>query len=269
MIRRAMLGLAMIVLAGAPGALGQSRPEARNMALVGSHDLQARGAYQPLPHKQGNRWILYVGHHGGSDAIPVPINPLTGKPEHNGTSLIDVTNPRTPKYLTHIPGEPGTYEAGGAQMVRVCNGDLLPKGDKAAVYMLRTFGNSAHEIWNTADPAKPQLVTRIEGIKGTHKNFWECDTGVAYLVSGASGWRVPRMTQIYDLSDPAKPVKIRDFGLAGQQPGAEGPTPTQLHGAISTGPKGNRVYVGYGTNTGAVLQILDRSKLLDGPSVLT
>jgi Tol biopolymer transport system component len=46
---------------------------------------------------------------------------------------------------------------------------------------------------------------------------------------------------VYDLADPAKPVKIRDFGLPGQQPGAGGPVPTRLHGAISTGPKGNRV----------------------------
>ena len=38
----------------------------------------------------------------------------------------------------------------------------------------------------------------------------------------------------------------------------------QLHGAISTGPKGNRVYFGYGTNTEGILQIVDRAKLLNG-----
>ena len=40
--------------------------------------------------------------------------------------------------------------------------------------------------------------------------------------------------------------------------------PISLHGAISTGPKGNRVYFGYGTNTDGVLQIVDREKLLKG-----
>ena len=55
------------------------------------------------------------------------------------------------------------------------------------------------------------------------------------------------MTQIFDLSDPAKPVFIRDFGLPGQEPGATRSAATGLHGAISTGPKGNRVYFGYGT----------------------
>src|SRR5262249_908798 len=74
-----------------------------------------------------------------------------------------------------------------------------------------------------------------------------------------------RMTQIYDLSDPAKPVFIRNFGLAGQQPGSTGPVPTELHGAMSTGLKGNRVYFGYGTGANGIMQIVDRDKLLKGP----
>ena len=235
------------------------------MSLSGYNDLQARSAYQPTIHEQSGRWIAYIGHHGGTQEIPKPLNALTGAQEFNGTSLVDVTDPRKPKYLAHIPGDEGLAEQGGAQMVRVCDGKALPKGDTSAVYMLRTFGNSAHEIWNTADPAKPMLVTRLDGLKGTHKSWWECDTGIAYLVSGRAGWRVPRMTEVYDLSDPAHPVKIRDFGLSGQQPGAAGPVPTMLHGMISTGPKGNRIYFGYGTNEGGVLQIVDREKLLSGP----
>src|SRR5262249_44835847 len=74
-----------------------------------------------------------------------------------------------------------------------------------------------------------------------------------------------RMTQVYDLSDPAHPAKIRDFGLPGQEPGSIGTVPTELHGPISTGPTGNRIYFGYGTNKGGFLQIVDREKLLNGP----
>jgi hypothetical protein len=239
--------------------------EAKDMALVGTHDLQARSAYQPTIHLQSGRWIAYIGHHGGTQEVPKPLNPLTGAQESNGTSLLDVTDPRQPKVLAHIPGDEGLAELGGAQMVRVCDGKSLPKGDAAAVYMLRTFGNSAHEIWNTADPSHPQLLARLGGLKGTHKSWWECDTGIAYLVSGRPGWRVPRMTEVYDLSDPAHPSKVREFGLAGQQPGASGPVPTMLHGMISLGPAANRIYFGYGTNEGGVLQIVDRDKLLNGP----
>jgi hypothetical protein len=151
-------------------------------------------------------------------------------------------------------------------MVRVCDGKTLPKGDPSKTYMLRVFGGLAHEIWDVTDPAKPALVTKVvEGLKDTHKSWWECDTGIAYLVSGVQGWRVRRMTQVFDLSDPTKPVHIRDFGLVGQEPGATGTVPTELHGPISTGPQGARVYFGYGTNKGGVLQIVDRDKLLNGP----
>jgi len=58
------------------------------------------------------------------------------------------------------------------------------------------------------------------------------------------GWRAKRMTEIYDLKDPSKPVKIRDFGLPGQEPGSTGTVPTDLHGAISMVDK-NRIYFGY------------------------
>ena len=46
--------------------------------------------------------------------------------------------PGNPKPLFHIPGEPGEGETGGAQMVRVCDGATLPKGDKSKFYLLRT-----------------------------------------------------------------------------------------------------------------------------------
>ncbi len=271
-MRPALLIAGISVLAGSAFAQQQKvgdPPEASNMRLSGWNDLQGRSAYQPTIHHQGDRWIAYIGHHGGTDAVPDPVNPMTGKPEPNGTSIVDVTDPAHPTYLRHIPGQEGKYEGGGAQMVRVCDGATLPKGDRSAVYMLRTFGSEAHEIWNVADPANPKLVTRIGGLKDTHKSWWECDTGIAYLVSGAPDWRVRRMTQVYDLSDPAHPVKIRDFGLPGQQPGATGAVPTELHGPISTGPRGNRVYFGYGTNKGGILQIVDREKLLKGPAAPT
>src|SRR5882672_7050917 len=247
------------------GAWAQHGSSAQNMTLLGHQDLQARSAYQPLVRENHGRWIAYVGHHGGKT-----MNPLIGREEDNGTSIVDVTDPRKARLVAHIPGEPGQGETGGAQMVRVCNGTELPKGDKAKVYLLRTFGNLAHEVWDVTTPEKPsRLVVIVDKLKGTHKSWWECDTGIAYLVSGLPDWRTRRMTQIFDLSNPAKPVFIRNFGLPGQQPGASGPVPTELHGPISTGPKGNRVYFGYGTNKGGIMQIVDREKLLTGPKAPT
>jgi hypothetical protein len=254
----------------APSALAQAPkigdpPEARNMRLVGYNDLQARSAYQPIVQKQGERYIAYIGHHGGTESISKPINALTNQAEFNGTSIIDVTNPAKPKYLAHIPGQEGLGEKGGAQMVRACDGRSLPKGDREKTYLLRTFGSEGHEIWNVSRPEQPALITRVSWeLKDTHKSWWECETGIAYLVSGVPNWRTRRMTEVYDLSDPATPVKIREFGLVGQEPGAAGAVPTELHGMISTGPERNRIYFGYGTNKGGILQILDREKLVKG-----
>jgi hypothetical protein len=131
-----------------------------------------------------------------------------------------------------------------------------------------------------AQGASPLLLvtTIVSNLGDTHKNYWECDTGIAYLVSDGTSlasavpsfpaWRAERMTQIFDLSNPANPIFIRNWGLIGQEPGSTGPVPQDLHGPISIGPKGirgvtNRVYFGHGTGSDGILQIIDRLKLLD------
>jgi len=268
---RLVLGLVVTLLAAGSAASQTTSghaAEAHDMELVGHDELQGRSAYQPTIHKQRGRFIAYVGHHGGRAR-----NPLTGVEEDNGTSIVDVTDAARPRYLAHIPGPAGGSEQGGAQMARVCD-----RGGRS--YLLRTYGNaipnSGHEVWDVTEPAKPQKTsTVVTGLTSTHKNWWECDTGIAYLVSGdlakadplqlgPSGWRTWRMTKIYDLSDPAKPVFIRDFGLAGQEPGSTGPI-TVKHGVHGPIVLGNRVYFAYGTSGEGLLQIVDRQKLLSGP----
>src|SRR5215472_781200 len=119
---------ALVVYSPAPAA-DQRKAEKSNMDLVGYNDLQARSAYQPVIQKQGDRWIAYIGHHAG-----VQPNALTGQDESNGTSVVDVTDPKRPRYIAHIPGEQskggGEGGGGGAQMVRVCSGSDLPHADK-------------------------------------------------------------------------------------------------------------------------------------------
>jgi hypothetical protein len=232
------------------------RAEQWNMQLVGHDGLQGRSAYQPVIHRQGERWLAYIGHHAGTER-----NLLTGQPEANGTSIVDVTDPQAPRYVHHIPGGRG----GGAQMVRVCAGRELPKGGADKTYLLRTLGNEAHEVWDVTEPTRPQrLSTVLDGLQGTHKNWWECRTGIAYVVADGrpSGWRTNRMTKIFDLSNPAQPRFLRDFGLVGQEPGAvDEPIPEGVHGPIAFR---DRVYFAYGTSSNGVLQIVDRARLLAG-----
>ena len=262
------LSFAAVLVVAAAGR-GPAQPadaghgeERLNTRLVGAHDLQARSAYQPLPVRQGERRIAYVGHHAGE-----ALNPLTGAVEPNGTSVVDVSDPASPVYLAHVPATGG---ASGAQMVQVCEGDRLPGADAGRFYLLRSNGNRSHEIWDVTDPASPAFVRTVaemgrtpSGDQHTHKNWWECDTGVAYLVGTVDGWRAPRILQMFDLADPAAPRRIRDFSLPGVQPDASGPIPggSGLHEAVRLG---NRIYMAYGTSAAGAVQILDRDRLLNG-----
>jgi len=102
-------------------ASAQTAPEAMNMELVAHHALDARPSYQPMPHRYGDRWILFVGHHAGEG-----INSLNGELEAHGTSVLDVTDPANPVYLSHIPAPPwqpeGSISLGtGAQHNMICN----------------------------------------------------------------------------------------------------------------------------------------------------
>ena len=258
------------------------------MKQVGYSDLQSRSTYQPTIQKYPDgRYLLFAGHHT-LDVDPVtkaPLpsrNGLTGKDEENGTSIIDVTDAANPKYLAHIPVANG--KGGGAQMVRVVDGSRLPT-KIAKVFMLRSYASAAHEIWDVTDPANPKDVLTVRGgnplvgaqtgapgaMASTHKSWWEPDTGIAYVIGSrgddqAKGWRPSHHVMIYDLSDPSKPKFIRDWALDGHQPGGKLPPyftdSPAIHGPISTGPAGNRVYMAYGTGSNGVLQIVDRAKLL-------
>ena len=60
-----------------------------------------------------------------------------------------------------------------------------------------------------------------------------------------------RIVEVFDTNVPANPVKIRDFGLVGQQPGATGAVPVFIHGLPRTG-------------TSALVQMLSLDDVLRG-----
>jgi hypothetical protein len=252
--------------ASAPGAYVSSV----DLRLVGQNDLQARSAYQPVVHRYGDRRILFVGHHAGE-----ALNPITGLLERNGLSILDVTDPANPVYVAHL--KPTGEEASGTQHVQVCDGSALPNADDGKVYAIRTNGQLSYEVVDVTDPAAPRFVTTIaetgvssrpdseRGNRETHKFQWDCATGIAYLNGTAAGWRVTRVLQAFDLSDPVAPKHIRDFGLVGHEPSATGPYPEpQVAGLHQPFVVGERMYLGYNSGEEGVLQILDTQKFLTG-----
>ena len=284
-VRRVLAASAVVLATAAIPALAEKpndiAPDSQNLLWLGHTDLQGRTAYQPTLHTQQvegtNHVFLYVGHFGGQTKN----DPTSGgAPEANGTSIVDVTDPRNPVQVAHIP-TPG----GGAQMVRVCDGKTGTLGATGHYYLLRNNNGgggvkASHEIYDVTDPAHPSFVsTVVGGLTATHKNWWECDTGIAYIVAGAGaaattpdGWTTNQHIKVYDLSDPYNPAYIRDIGLVGQNPGSPSHTATTtaqgMHGPISitnrpdTTEAVNRIYVPYGTSSNGVFQILDRTKVL-------
>ncbi len=247
-----------------------SDPQAWNMALVGYHDLQARSAYQPIVHAYGDRRILFVGQHAGE-----AVNPMTGQSEVNGLSILDVTDPSSPEMLAHVP--PTGDEASGAQHVQICDGSALPEGDPERVYAVRTNGLLGYELLDVTDPAAPEILSTIaetgvssrpessRGNRETHKIQWECETGIGYFNGTPEGWRVTRVLQVFDLSRPEEPRHIRDFGLLGWEPTAQGPMPhTSISGLHQPFVAGDRMYLGYGSGNAGTLQILDKDRFLNG-----
>src|SRR3989442_5672535 len=94
LLRRLSVIFALLPILLAAGPASSQTParghgaEARDMELVGHEPLQSRSAYQPTIHKQGSRFIAYVGHHGGRAR-----HPPTGGRKDPRPSEVSVTEP--------------------------------------------------------------------------------------------------------------------------------------------------------------------------------
>jgi hypothetical protein len=292
-LRTALSAAALAILAFSSSALAASvtqSGEQKNMRRVGHTDLQGRPSYQPnvIQYPDG-RFIAFAGTHNN---IPVPRpgftflpNPLNNNAdERNGTMIIDVTDPANPKETAHIPVG---FNGGQAQMARMCLGSDLNEDLRGKVYLMRNIqgggAGSGYEVWDVTDVKKPVMASELRGIRSTHKLWWECNTGIAYMPGSKDTpplWRQSQSMVIVDWQNPnAAPIYLRTFGLVGGQPGGTGPVPTSLHGPISAHEHpfaanklargataddtiGNRVYAAWGVGDDGVLQILDRKKLL-------
>jgi hypothetical protein len=148
--------------------------EAKNVRLVGYCDLQGRETLQVS--LKGN--YAYVGHHRGDE-----LNPLTNKVESNGTSIVDVSDPKEPKVVKHIPG----YKGSESRAVQV-----VEKYFDGKDYILRNQESSeftGFEVWDVTDKANPKRISTIGPLNAAHKSWWDAKTGYAYLSGIWPGWR--------------------------------------------------------------------------------
>lgn len=228
--------------------------KSKNMRLVGHAPLDGRSSYKGHVQEQNGRFIAYIGHHGGEQ-----VNSLTGNLEPNGLSIVDVTDPANPEYLHHLLPTQGDQ----SRNLLTCAGADLPGAPSGSYWLLSETDNEIVEVWDVTDPSSPALAaTVVDDANGTHKNWWECDTGIAYVNVGIPGWNGRRHMKIFDLSDPTNPEFIRNYGVPGTPPG-EDPTGLRLTGFHEFIEQDGRIYGAHGTARDGVLTILDRERLLN------
>ena len=213
---------------------------AKNIELVGYHDLEGKPALKIAMQVVNDRWYLYLGHFW-----------------IKGWSIVDVTNPARPEYLKFIPGPPNTSSA----QIQVADGIMITALSKGSEGFGTDPGGPFEEgiyIWDVKDPINPKRLAHYKtGATGTHRNHWEGGRYV-YLTATAKGF-YGHICTILDIIDPSKPVEIGRWWLSEQWTagGAKLPQPgVGLHGPAY--PEGNRSYLGYGA---AGMVILDTSDI--------
>jgi len=222
MIRHAQLlgtiGLLSVPLLAGCGGTPAAEPAAdpladaaQNIRLVGHSDLQGRESLLvAVRADDANGNWAYVGHHENFYDETQKLNPITGRMEWNGTSILDVNDPATPTLVWHIPNENNA----SSRSVSVVYDYTF---DSAAGEP--GFRSTIAQIWDLRDPKQPKFVGRMwipgqkdgepgnEGQYAHHPNVDEQNKRV-YIGYRESGW-----TAAFDISNPAQPTLVWSLDL--------------------------------------------------------
>jgi hypothetical protein len=245
---------------------------AQNVRLVGYNDLQGREALvvTTLSDAANGSWV-YVGHHEHYWDKKPKLNPITGKMEWNGTSILDVADPADPKLVWHIPNEEDrnsrsvsvVYDYkfdGSGRDYLIRNSEILTEGETGKGLKYQIFDITTRD----SDPSKISLVAEITGtpenscgrgcggpfILRAHKGWWSPETGYFYAASGEPGFRNV-VIQIFDLKDPRAPKFVGRAWLPGLKDGEPGYEGQYSHHPV-VDEANKRIYVGYRNAGGQV-----------------
>jgi len=277
MMKRMFWGIAIATLVPSLAVTllrGQTRPAAdllsdgaSNVRLVGYSDLQGRESLVVTTKSDpaNGSWV-YVGHHESYWDNKPKMNPITGKMEWNGTSILDVADPAKPKYVWHIPNEANRnsrgvsvvydykFDSSGKDYL-IRNSEALTEGETGVDLKYQIFDITSR----STDPSKISLVGEITGtppnscgtgcggkfIMRAHKGWWSQETGYFYAASGEPGFR-NIVIQIFDLKNPKAPKLVGRAWI----PGLKNDEAQSLYeGQYSHHPvvdeDNKRLYVGY------------------------
>ncbi|MGH9680450.1 MAG: LVIVD repeat-containing protein, partial [Candidatus Acidiferrales bacterium] len=163
--------LALAIALGHSAALADQLPagwQAENFTPIGFSGLGGHpGAFKlAIKHAADGHWYLYMGHSF-----------------NEGWSILDVTDPRNPKYVKFIPFRgPDVLTAQvslhGNIMITALN-SATPRPDMGATAL----------IWDISDPTNPKVLSKwYAGSRGSHRNSYPGGK-YAYLAASVPGFR--------------------------------------------------------------------------------
>jgi len=220
------------------GAMGMAAPgradpippgwAASHMEPVGYSAMDNRlGAFKMAIRKVNDRWYLYTGHLW-----------------HYGWSIVDVTDPKDPKFVKFIPGPENTWTI---QMTLHDNIMVTALQKSSPAWGADANRPSAEGIliWDIGDPVNPKQVSEWKtGGTGTHRNSYPGGK-YAYLSAGTPGYD-GNILIILDVSDPAHPKEAGRWSMPGQKEGEpKGTGPQGFHGPATVSPDGKMISMGY------------------------
>ena len=129
-----------------------------------------------------------------------------------GTTILDISDPRKPKILSTItPGHPWSHshKARVVGELMVVNSEF-ERGDGSR---REEYPDGGFRIYDIKDRTNPKLVTFVKTYgKGVHR--FDVDENYAYISTEMEGF-VGNILVIYDIRNPSKPVAIGRWHLPG------------------------------------------------------
>ena len=228
-------GMALAIALAGLASVAQADPipegwEASNLAPIGYSSLEnRRGAFKmTLKKTTDGRWYMYLGHLW-----------------HRGWTIVDVTDPKNPTFVKHIPGPANTWTI----QVTSSGNILVTALQKAAIgWGLDEKGpyDQGVLVWDISDPVNPKVISHWRtDSDGTHRNSYPGGR-YAYLSASAKGFD-GRILVILDLENPAQPKEAGRWWMPGQREGEPRPdkAPRAFHGPAMISPDGKMATLAY------------------------
>src|SRR5207253_395183 len=174
----------------------------------------------------------------------------------HGTTLVDVSDPASPKQLATLEVPAGTH----SHKVRAANDLMLVNREAQPAHRPPAGAKGGLGIYDVSDPSRPREITFWAcGGAGVHR--FTFDGRYAYLSPEMEGY-VGNIVLILDLKDPSRPQEVGRWWMPGQWT-AGGETPTwkgRAHRCHHPIRLDDRLYTSYWHGGCVILDIADMTK---------